>query len=132
MSRELSQFIGSAQRSRRGFRDGMASDRPEQGDQCEPAACATRPIRSCGTEDGGAVTEAPSRGRASSLLRNHWLNLGLLLVLIVIVVIAYLVLGSSDSSTASIARTATVSTGNVTASVSGSGNLASSRNSSLS
>jgi multidrug efflux pump subunit AcrA (membrane-fusion protein) len=77
-----------------------------------------------------ALPEA--RGGLIGPVRRRWLNLGLGLVLAGCVAGAYLVVGDPGTSTASTARTTTVGRGDVTASVTGTGNLESARTTSLS
>ncbi|MFC4950509.1 biotin/lipoyl-binding protein [Pseudonocardia sp. GCM10023141] len=57
--------------------------------------------------------------------RTRWLNLGLAILLIVMIVVAFLVIGNPSTPTVAV-RTAAVTRGTVTASVTGSGNTASS------
>jgi multidrug efflux pump subunit AcrA (membrane-fusion protein) len=64
--------------------------------------------------------------------RGRWLNLGLGLVLAACVAGAWLVVGDPGTSTAATTRTTTVGRGDVTASVTGTGNLTSTRSTSLS
>ncbi len=64
--------------------------------------------------------------------RGRWLNAALGVVLVGVIAAAYFTVGTSDSSDTVATRTATVTQGSLTASVTGSGNLASSRTSSLS
>lgn len=63
--------------------------------------------------------------------RGRLLNAALGIVLVAVVAAAWFTVGSTDDSTAVAARTTTVTTGSVTATVSGSGNLESARTSSL-
>jgi multidrug efflux pump subunit AcrA (membrane-fusion protein) len=67
----------------------------------------------------------------SRVPRGRWLNAGLGLVLVGAIAAAYFTIGSSDSTAAVATRTATVTQGSLTATVTGSGNLTSSRTSSL-
>jgi multidrug efflux pump subunit AcrA (membrane-fusion protein) len=64
-------------------------------------------------------------------MRGRWLNLVLGIVLIGAIATAYFMVGSSEPTAAVSTRTATVTQGSLTATVTGSGNLASSRTSSL-
>jgi multidrug efflux pump subunit AcrA (membrane-fusion protein) len=64
--------------------------------------------------------------------RGRWLNAALGVVLVGVIAAAYFTVGTSDSNDTVATRTATVTQGSLTASVTGSGNLASSRTSSLS
>ena len=63
--------------------------------------------------------------------RGRWLNAGLGIVLVAVIAAAYFTVNQSDSTAAVSTRTATVTQGSLTATVTGSGNLASSRTSSL-
>jgi multidrug efflux pump subunit AcrA (membrane-fusion protein) len=75
----------------------------------------------------------PSRAAFTvpTAMRGRWLNVGLAIVLVGVIAAAYLMVGSTDSTTPVSTRTATVSRGSLTATVTGSGNLASSRTSAL-
>jgi multidrug efflux pump subunit AcrA (membrane-fusion protein) len=64
-------------------------------------------------------------------MRGRWLNLVLGIVLVGAIATAYFMVGSSEPTAAVSTRTATVTQGSLTATVTGSGNLASSRTSSL-
>ena len=67
----------------------------------------------------------------SRVPRGRWLNAGLGIVLVAVIAAAYFTVNQDDSTAAVSTRTATVTQGSLTATVTGSGNLASSRTSSL-
>jgi multidrug efflux pump subunit AcrA (membrane-fusion protein) len=67
----------------------------------------------------------------SRVPRGRWLNAGLGIVLVAVIAAAYFTVNQDDSTATVSTRTATVTQGALTATVTGSGNLASSRTSSL-